>query len=580
MTAPNHPMLVRPRLQSLASRGERWLVPTLLGGLTLLLLLALVLPGKSYSGVYTSDIMIFMDGAHRLLGGQVPNVDFHTPLGALTVLLPAFGLWMNGLGGMMPWATAAFAILFLPLLLYISRSRLPLAYSLGFGIYAVLLVIGPVNVGEQVDQTSFAMFYNRWGYALLSLLFLLALPPRGARARPMLDGAVAAALLLLMFYLKVSYFLLGFGFLVGLGLLTATRRPVLIALAGAAILMAAIEIFWGGSGTYIADIRMAAEASGAVRGSLFTLSRIVLLNLMAVIVFLGVLAIAVAQGVSWRIILLCLYMAGAGVLLVNQNAQMMGILTLIPAALVAALSLGRQDEGTPSQWPRAASLLLIAALVIPPATISLVTTGYFAAKSLRTKGDGAYQAELAGLIVEEGAIDAFKLGPDVQRAAYQTGQPTLEMYNKMRNQRFKQVFSQPEYLRTLEDGVRLLGSDPRLSGKVFVFDMGNPFNALLGREPPVGVDAWNHNGRTMTAALYRPAEKMLADVDVVMVPKVSTELSTTQLMEQVYGPYLKHRFQLLATSDYWYAYGQRRETEAQSHRPVDPALSAIKGRSS
>ncbi len=558
MMAPNHPMLVRlTRLQSLASRGERWLVPALLAGLTLFLLLALVLPGKSYSGVYTGDIMIFMDGAHRFLSGQVPNVDFHTPLGALTVLLPAFGLWMNGLGGMMPWATAAFTILFLPLLLYICRSRLPLAYSLGFGIYAVLLVIGPVNVGEQVDQTSFAMFYNRWGYALLSLLFLLALPPREARARPMLDGAVAAALLLLMFYLKVSYFLLGFGFLVGLGLLTAARRPVLIALAGAAILMAAIEIFWGGTGTYIADIRMAADASGAVRGSLFTLSRIVLLNFMAVIVFLGVLAIGVARGVSWRIILLCLYMAGAGVLLVNQNAQMMGILTLIPAALVAALSPSRQDQGAGSQWPRAASLLLIAALAIPPATVSLVTTGYFAAKSYRTKGDGPYQAELAGLVVEEGAIDAFKVGPDVQRAAYRTEQPTLEMYNKMRNQRFKQVFSQPEYLRTLKDGLELLRRDRRLSGNVFVFDMGNPFNALLRRSPPRGVDAWNHKGRTMTETHYRAPEQMFADVDVVMVPKVSTELATTRLLLDVYGSYLGQRFELVAKSDYWHAYRRR-----------------------
>jgi hypothetical protein len=570
--------LLRSRAASLwafAARHEAWLVPAVLSGFSLLLLLALVLPRSTYSGNYTNDLMIFFDGAHRFLSGQLPNVDFHTPLGALTVVLPAFGLWMSGLGGMMPWATVAFAVVFMPFLIYICRSRLPLVYALGFGIYAILLVIAPVNVGEQVDNTSFAMFYNRFGYALLSLLFLLALPTKDGVQRRTLDGVAAAGLLLLMFYLKISYFMLGAAFILGLALLTRPRLPAIGALLATAAVIALVHVFWGGTATYLGDIGIAAEASGAVRGTLFTLSRVVLLNFMAVVIFLAVIAIALVRGVRWEIILLCLCMAAAGVLLLNQNAQVIGIVTLIPAALVATLAPGRDEPHLNAFWPQLASALMVAALVVPPATVSLVTIGYFSVRSARAQSVGPYEARFAGVIADEGASDAFEVGADVQRAAYRTGQPTIEMYNKMRNQRFKQVFSQPEYLRTLEDGVRLLGSDPRLSGKVFVFDMGNPFNALLGREPPAGVDAWNHNGRTMTAALYRPPEKMLADVDVVLVPKVSTELSTTQLMEQVYGPYLKRRFQLLATSDYWYAYGQRRETEAQRHRPVDPDRSAI-----
>jgi hypothetical protein len=553
--------VLRARVAPLLAAAERhaaWILPAALVGSAILLLLALLLPGRTYSGNYTNDLMIFFDGAYRLLSGQVPNRDFHTPLGALTLLLPVFGLWMNGLGGMMPWATAAFTLIFLPLLLYVCRSRLPLGYALGFGIYALLLVIGPVNVGEQVDQTSFAMFYNRWGYALLSLLFLLALPRRADGQAAVADAAAAAALLLLMFYLKVSYFLLGLFFLLGLILLTRRRLWPILAIAGTGAAIAIIEIFWRGTGGYLADIATAAEASGAVRGTLFTLSRIVLLNFMAVIVFLGVIGMAVARGVGWRTILLCLYMAGAGVLLVNQNAQMMGILTLIPAALVAMLTPGRSEPAVDPLWPRLAGPALIAALAIPPTAVSLITTGYFAVRSARGQGDSPYQASLNGVVADEGMTDLFKVGPDVHRAAYRTGQPTLEMYNKMRNQRFKQVFSQPEYLRTLEDGARLLRSDPRLSGKVFVFDMGNPFNALLGREPPTGVDAWNHNGRTLTETLHRPGERMFADVDVIMVPKVSTELSTTQTLQRVYAKFLEANFEPVATSDYWWAYRKRR----------------------
>jgi hypothetical protein len=65
---------------------------------------------------------------------------------------------------------------------------------------------------------------------------------------------------------------------------------------------------------------------------------------------------------------------------------------------------------------------------------------------------------------------------------------------------------------------------------------------------------------------------MFADVDVVMVPKVSTELATTQLLLQLYGPYLGQRFQLVAKSDYWHAYRRRGRSEAAG-RNRDPAES-------
>jgi hypothetical protein len=458
---------------------------------------------------------------------------------------------------MMPWATAAFTALFLPLAIYVCRSRLPLIHALAFGAYTLLLVIGPVNIGEQVDQTSFAMFYNRFGYALLSLLFLLALPQKGGRPNPAMDVAVGAGLLLLMFYLKISYFMLGFVFMVGLALQMRPRRSIVGALIAAAAGIATVEIFWGGTSTYIADIRVAADASGALRGTLFTLSRIVLLNFMAMIIFLGLIGIAFARGVSWGTLLLCLYMAAAGVLLVNQNAQVLGILTLIPAGLVASFSPGRLEPGNDSFWPRLTSSVLVAALAVPFATVSLVTIGYFAVKSARAESGSPYEARLNGIIADEGSIDTFKVGPDVQRAAYRTEQPSLEMYRKIRNQRFRQIFSQSEYLRTVADGMGVLRSDPRLSGKVFVFDMGNPFNALLGREPPRGVDAWNHNGRTLTPEIHRPAEAMFADVDVVMVPKLPTELATTEVLLQVYGGYLSQGFEIAAVSDYWRAFRRR-----------------------
>ena len=97
------------------------------------LVFLLVVRGKTFSLAYVHDLMIFYDGGSRILDGQLPNRDFHTPLGLLAYALPAFGIWAgNSLGPMMPLATSAFAVIFLPLLIHVCVSRLPLKQALIF----------------------------------------------------------------------------------------------------------------------------------------------------------------------------------------------------------------------------------------------------------------------------------------------------------------------------------------------------------------------------------------------------------------------------------------------------------------
>ena len=49
-------------------------------------------------------------------------------------------------------------------------------------------------------------------------------------------------------------------------------------------------------------------------------------------------------------------------------------------------------------------------------------------------------------------------------------------------------------------------------------------------------------------------EVVLADVDVVMLPKAPAELGTRQLLQRLYGGYAASRFEPVAASDYWLAY--------------------------
>ncbi|MDP8913839.1 MAG: hypothetical protein M3N39_09730, partial [Pseudomonadota bacterium] len=361
----------RERLSSLGPRAEATFLAAACVILAGAFILPLVLPGRTLSFIYANDIMIFFDGAHRVLSGQLPNRDFHTPLGLLAYLLPALGLWLGGsLGGMMPLATAAMTLIFLPMLIYICASRLPLAHGLIFAFFALALVITPANIGETLP--SFAMFYNRWGYALLAVLFLLALPPLRGKPRPWSDAILAAAVLLTTFYLKISYFGVAIGFTFVLLLYRDRRLLAIKALILAAAGIALIHLMWWGTASYFSDIATAARVNGAVRASALGLFRMAIENAAMILPFLMVMGLAFRRGIASEALVLSIFMAVAGLALFNQNFQGPGIMTLVPAAIVLAVALswpreGKEESKTPSAF---AALLLVAVLALPPAILS------------------------------------------------------------------------------------------------------------------------------------------------------------------------------------------------------------------
>ena len=543
------------RLASLSPRAERAALIGFTLAVLIVALAVLVLPGRTFIGRYVHDILIFLDGADRVLEGQVPNRDFHTPLGPLAVLLPAFGLWLSGsLGGMFPVATAAFALLLAPILIHACGSRLPLPYAIGFAFYTLILVIAPLNPGEPVEALTFAMFYNRFCWAALGLLFLYLLPARGA-PRPLLDGVAMASLLLLMLYLKVSYAAVGLAFTLAFLAIPRVRRSALVALGAALAGAVLVGLLWRGTGTYLADIGVAAQASGAVRGTLFTLSRTVLENFTSCLLLAAAVAIAFARGARLDFLLLALAMGGAGVVLLNQNAQPSGILTMLPAAVVATLAPRRADAAGPPASTSLGSIVLLLVIGVPFALTATVALGYHAVKAVRANPADP-RAQLDRLFVPDRKPPSAALSADDIDAIYRRGGGDLAVLNQLG------VAGMPEgersYLHTVYDGIDLLRGNRSLAGSTFVFDMANPFNALLDRDPPRRVDAWNHDGRTFSATVYRPAQEMFSDVDVVLIPRKPRTLATTLLLDQVYGNHIRSQYQLVTSSTYWHAWVKSR----------------------
>ena len=117
--------------------------------------LLLAAPGQTVSARYLNDLMMFLDGAHRIVSGQVPHRDFHTPMGAVTNGLPAIGLWLTGsLGAAMPTGVGLLILALAPVMAYVLTSRLRPAFALPMAVYLSLILAAPANLGESPGALS------------------------------------------------------------------------------------------------------------------------------------------------------------------------------------------------------------------------------------------------------------------------------------------------------------------------------------------------------------------------------------------------------------------------------------------
>jgi hypothetical protein len=117
---------------------------------------------------------------------------------------------------------------------------------------------------------------------------------------------------------------------------------------------------------------------------------------------------------------------------------------------------------------------------------------------------------------------------------------------------------QAQSLEVIRDGAGLIQSRSRLSGKIFALDTVNPFNALAGRPAPVGADSFLDADITISEAVHREPNLLFQDVSVIMVPKYPLKHNTFELLQRIYGPYIRNNFKLEARSECRDAHRRRR----------------------
>jgi hypothetical protein len=493
----------------------------------LLCALLLAVPGSTVTTAYVNDLFIFLDGAHRVAAGQVPNRDFHTALGPLVYYVPAAGLLLSGsLAGAMPAAMALFTAALAPAIAYVLASRLRPLFALPLGVFLVLVLAVPTNLGEAVTSLSFAMFYNRVGWAALAALLVLYLPPRAAHPRRhVLDAAAAALLVLVLVYTKVSYALVGVAFLGFMLLDRGARRWVVIAALATAAAALAAELAWRGSLAHVEDVRLAARVSGT-RGVIEHAGSF--LRHLPDYALFGLLAgLALRRTRSPRDLLFFAFCAGAGLAIQVQNSQPWGIVTLHAGAAVAAQRLAGPGPAVAPALAVGTPLVLIA-LLLP----TIVHNGM--ALGLHTVLAVAQPTERFGMP----GFSGIKIGRVWSEA---------------------EVGYSRQYLETMQDGAQALASLGIPPERVTVTDFVSPFSAGLGLRPPRGDSSWLHWERNFDETNHVAPERLLGDALVVMEPKRGINAEAVWL---VYGDFVEKNFAMVRETPFWRVHLRR---EARPH---------------
>ena len=529
----------------------------------------------TYLSLITSDTFIFFDAAYRIANGGHPHTDFPTALGAATLYLPTWGAYLaGGYAGSVELVSAPLALIVGLVCAHAGARRFPsgvtaamIALSFLVMVPAVLLGLWYMDSHTFIDgqpivlaeNNTWAMFYNRWGWGALVAIFCY-LPPRmhvtgedslAIRRSLLIETLVLAALLTFLFYLKITYFLVGCAAAVIYAIVNDKPWRTLAVGAGVTLaLILAIGLPTGLLLPYLNDLAFVARINAAKTNTLLTIVRYNTLFVLLACAPLGLLALL--GRFTWRDGLIGAFLVIASVYVLVQNAQLFDIITL------ASLS----GYGLARVWPlenriaRASAVGLFALTLFSSAvdrTFGLIDQTIGARREeIRDPSPWAAIPALRGVYIAE-RENAFE-----KLAKAETQQELLDSWNFANRLRRKDTVRQGEYMASLLAGMADLKSVMRPSEAMAVVDMANPFPFLMGVRAAKGSYLSLDDSRTFSLEVHPDPEKMFADADHVMIPRVSAIQRSVETAHRVYDDWLTGHYRDRVETLYWTRWSHRK----------------------
>lgn len=513
------------------------------------------------------DSFIFFDSSYRILHGQAPSADFPTPLGAATLYLPALAAGLiGGFAGSVELASAIVALFLGAACAIAGANRLPAGVTAVL-VVSIFLVATPGTLLEHwggysytlfgedprslTDNLTWAMFYNRWGWAALIAVFAF-LPPRTDERAPSLSELLTfAALLVFLFYTKLNYFVVAAGAALLFAVLNPKPVRSLTVGAGTSLgVVLALGLATGVLAPYLRDVFFTAQISGARTETLFPVLRE---NLTELLLATAPIAVLAATGRAiWKDWVVMAFVLVTSVFTIIQNAQYVNICSLVA---LGAYGLARVwPEG--DRMSRFAAVGCFMMLAAGPVLIHSMTVMDQVASARREEtrpaADWSHIPALKGVHV----VERESFFPLIESAA--TPDERAELVQFMGAMGRRMDLRQGEYMQVVLKGYEDLKSVVRPGDSVVTLDMSNPFSFLLGTRPAAGSWLSLHSSRTVSEDHYPDAALMFADADHVMIAKVSMLQSTSELMETLYGGWLAGHYEQRVESPFWIRYSRRK----------------------
>jgi len=271
-------------------------------------------PGWFMTGVYLAkhegDAVHLLDIVMRMAAGEVPHVDFMTPIGGMAFWPIVWFMGPHtGAGHAFVYAQMAVLAALLPAIFWIGVTRLSTWQALGFGLAVTVLVVAFVH-GESEPTLALSMHYNRWAWAVAFVAIAIAILPPRELSIPLIDGALIGIAMALLVLTKVTY-VVGFAPAVLVALIgrrdwTALVSAVVVGLATLALFTLPYGLhYWA---AYVNDVLSVARSDvrpNPGRSFGLTLSGPAYLG-ASIVVLLSVVALRRAQQMQAGLILLLL----------------------------------------------------------------------------------------------------------------------------------------------------------------------------------------------------------------------------------------------------------------------------------
>ena len=460
------------------------------------------------------DYPILLDGAWRVTHGQIPHTDFYAPIDAFPLLVYSAGMKMAGSADALAWGASALALVLFATAWYVARTRLSNAAAYAFTAMTGLLVIAPRTLGFPPTHTSYAMHYNRIGWALVSIAVLLLLPRRRApdvngqtgAVESTADGILSGLLCGLLIFTKINYLLAAVCTASAFAVIHR-RRPAMIgafaagfaASAGALLAYLRFDV-----ASFLRDIRMVAanaSVSGSAQG---VIDRILSIggigwnsaNVLSLAAFSLWLIWRSGGGRQdiYRVFVAPGVVIPFGVLICSTNAQNSDIPLIAVAMLLTAELFARSSASAMKSTQVAVSLLaiLLTAWIAVP---DMVSIGYSFAWNATAK---------RGLPAGDRIQSATMQGMPLPRRPYEAGASSEETWS-----RFAFASDQGptphQYMQYLNAGITLLRPHVTAVTRVVCLDVVNPFSFALGLPPARGGALYWHYGLGFTDTAHPDA---------------------------------------------------------------------------